>query len=183
MVNTSQRGPKLMLLVAVLAGTVLISDLGASAQQAPANIVSTLPAEASAPSDATPPTTSFSPSSVGNWHAFESTYYKRKWGIDIIGVRLVSSGSMLRFTYWVLNAEKAQMLNDKRWNPYLVDGATGAKLGVPEMEMVGKLRQTASPENGRIYWMVFGNPNRLVKAGNQVDVVIGSLRAEGIAVE
>jgi hypothetical protein len=35
MVNTSQRGPKLMLLVAVLAGTVLISDLGASAQQAP----------------------------------------------------------------------------------------------------------------------------------------------------
>jgi len=31
--------------------------------------------------------------------------------------------------------------------------------------------------------MVFGNPNRLVKAGNQVDVVIGSFRAEGIAVE
>jgi hypothetical protein len=183
MVNTLKRGPKLMILVAVLAATVLNSDLGASAQQAPADVVGAPPSGASAPLEATPPTTSLSPSSVGNWHAFESSYYKRKWGIDIIGVRLVSSGSMLRFTYRVLDADKARMLNDKRWNPYLVDGATGAKLGVPEMEMVGKLRQTASPEKGRIYWMVFGNPNRLVKAGNQVDVVIGSFRAEGMVVE
>jgi hypothetical protein len=60
---------------------------------------------------------------------------------------------------------------------------SGAKLGVPEMDKVGKLRQSSEPENGLIYWMVFGNPSQLVKAGNRVDVVIGDFRANGIVVE
>jgi hypothetical protein len=90
---------------------------------------------------------------------------------------------MLRFSYRVLDPERAKPLNDKRWNPYLVDEATGAKLGVPEMDKVGKLRQTGPTEMGRIYWMVFGNPGLLVKHGNRVDVVIGDFRADGIVVE
>jgi hypothetical protein len=85
--------------------------------------------------------------------------------------------------YKVIDADKAGMLNDKRWNPYLVDEATGAKLGIPEMEKVGKLRQTAPPKNGQVDWMVFGNPGQLVKAGNRVDVVIGDFRADGMVVE
>lgn len=112
-----------------------------------------------------------------------AAYYKRKWGVDVVGIRLVSSGAMLRFSYRVIDAEKAKPLNDKRWNPYLVDEATGAKLGVPEMDKVGKLRQTGATEEGRIYWMVFGNPGQLVKHGNLVDVVIGNFRADGIVVE
>jgi len=123
------------------------------------------------------------PASSANWHAFDSSYYKRKWGVEIIGVRLVSSKGMLRFDYRMLDAEKAKTLNDKKFNPYLVDEVSGAKLGVPEMDKVGKLRQSSEPENGQIYWMVFGNPSQLVKLGNRVDVVIGDFRASGIVVE
>ena len=132
---------------------------------------------------ATPLQPSSTAAAITNWHAFEGGYFKRKWGVDIIGVRLVSSGSMIRFTYQVLDAEKAKTLNEKRWNPFLIDPASGAKLGVPEMEKVGKLRQSSPPEDGRNYWMVFGNPGGLVKRGNRVSVVIGGFRADGLVVE
>ncbi len=90
---------------------------------------------------------------------------------------------MVRFTYRVVDANKAEALNNKRWNPYLIDEKTGTKFAVPTLEQVGPLRQTAAPENGRLYWVIFGNPGDLVKPGNRVDVVIGDFRAEGLVVE
>jgi hypothetical protein len=51
------------------------------------------------------------------------------------------------------------------------------------MEKVGELRQTATPELGREYWMVFANRGKLVKPGQRVDVMIGPFRAEGLTVE
>ena len=51
------------------------------------------------------------------------------------------------------------------------------------MEKVGQLRQTATPENGREYWMVFSNRSHIVKPGNRVTVVIGTFRAQGLVVE
>jgi hypothetical protein len=176
-------GGRTALLLAFLVVTVLIVSTGVNAQQDPTKPETTAPIAPSPPALSASSRISSGPASGANWHAFDSTYYKRKWGVEIIGVRRVSSGAMLRFNYRVLDAERATTLNDKRWNPFLVDEATGAKLGIPEMEKVGKLRQSSPPENGHIYWMVFGNPNQLVKAGNRVDVVIGSFRAEGIVVE
>jgi len=164
--------------------TLLMFSASGSAQQdsaAPENHVGSTSAPAVTAS--TSSKTDSGPASSANWHAFDSTYYKRKWGVEIIGVRLVSSKGMLRFDYCVLDAEKAKTLNDKKFNPYLVDEVSGAKLGVPEMDKVGKLRQSSEPGNGQIYWMVFGNPSQLVKAGNRVDVVIGDFRAKGIVVE
>lgn len=153
-----------------------------SAQEESAKPGSSASGASPAPAQPSPKSPS-SPASAANWHALDASYYKRRWGVEIIGVRLVSSKSMLRFNYRVLDSDKAKTLNDKRWNPYLVDESTGAKLGIPEMDKVGKLRQSSEPENGQIYWMVFGNPSKLVKAGNRVDVVIGDFRAEGIVVE
>ena len=164
---------------------LLIFSASGNSQQNPAQPES--PASTSTPvstnAAAAPVKATSKPASSANWHAFDSTYYKRKWGVEIIGVRLVSSRGMLRFDYRVLDAAKAKTLNDKKFNPYLVDEVTGSKLGVPEMDKVGKLRQSSEPENGQIYWMVFGNPSQLVKAGNRVDVVIGDFRVEGIVVE
>jgi hypothetical protein len=164
---------------------LLIFSASGNAQQNPAQPES--PVSTSTPASANvaaaPVKPASKPSSSANWHAIDSTYYKRKWGVEIIGVRLVSSKGMLRFDYRVLDAEKAKTLNDKKFNPYLVDEVSGAKLGVPEMDKVGKLRQSSEPENGLIYWMVFGNPSQLVKAGNRVDLVIGDFRANGIVVE
>ena len=121
--------------------------------------------------------------SASAWHARQGSFYKRNWGVDIVGVKSVSSGSMLRFSYRVLDADKAKAFNDKKAIPYLVDEATGARFFIPEMEKVGKLRQTAPPVNGRIYWMVFGNAGKLLKTGSHVDVVIGKVRVDGLVVE
>ncbi|MBI3449617.1 MAG: hypothetical protein HY049_11970 [Acidobacteria bacterium] len=111
------------------------------------------------------------------------TYYQNVWGVDILGVKPVSSGTMIRFSYRVVDATKAKTLNDKSLSPLLVDQKTNAALVVPVMEKVGQLRQTSTPENGREYWILFSNKGNFVKAGSRVDVVIGSFRANGLIVE
>jgi hypothetical protein len=111
------------------------------------------------------------------------TYRARRFGVDHLRVRSVSSGSSLEFRYRVVDPDKAQLLTDKRAKPVMIDPATGNKLEVPTMEKIGELRQTATPEQGREYWMVFANRGKLVRPGQRVDVIIGSFRAEGLTVE
>lgn len=108
---------------------------------------------------------------------------RRLWGIEDVHVRYTASGEMVRFSYRIVDAEKAKMLNEKKNEPYMVVLKTGAKLAVPETEKVGKLRQTAAPKNGREYWMVFTNTGRLVQPGDHVDIVIGTFRANELVVE
>jgi hypothetical protein len=110
-------------------------------------------------------------------------YYARRFGVDDLRVRSISSGSSLEFRYRVVDAQKATMLTDKRAKPYLIDQKTGNRLAVPTMEKIGELRQTAAPEAGREYWMIFSNPGKLVKPGERVDVVIGAFRASSLTVE
>lgn len=110
-------------------------------------------------------------------------YYEATWGVDIVGVKAVESGTMLRFSYRVTDASKAQPLNDKKSMPYLYDYNSRARLEVPSMEKVGQLRQSAPVQEGQTYWMVFANQQRLVKPGSRVDIVIGSFHARGILVE
>jgi len=115
--------------------------------------------------------------------ANRDVYFKRRWGVEIVGVRVVSSGSLIRFSYRVLDAGKAKDLNDKKLEPRLIDETTGVMLQIPVMEKVGQLRQTAAAENGRQYWMVFSNKGRYVNAGDRVDIVIGKFRVNGLVVE
>jgi hypothetical protein len=110
-------------------------------------------------------------------------YRARRFGVDHLRVRSVASGSSLEFRYRVVDPDKAQLLTDKRAKPVMIDQATGYKLEVPTMEKIGELRQTATPEQGREYWMVFANRGKLVRPGQRVDVIIGSFRAEGLTVE
>ncbi len=90
---------------------------------------------------------------------------------------------MIRFTYHVLDADKARVLNDKKFEPSLIDPQAGVKLVVPALENVGQLRQSAPPEAGKSYWMVFSNKGRLVKRGDHVSVVIGDFHADGLVVD
>lgn len=108
---------------------------------------------------------------------------RRIWGIEDLHIRSTASGEMIRFSYRVADADKASVLNDKQIEPYLVVLKTGDKLQVPETEKVGKLRQTAKPENGREYWMVFTNVRKVLKPGDRVDIVIGPFRATQLIVE
>ena len=61
--------------------------------------------------------------------------------------------------------------------------ATGNVLSVPAMENVGELRTGAAPEADRTYFMIFGNPGRLVKSGSRVSVVAGALHIDGLIVD
>jgi hypothetical protein len=110
-------------------------------------------------------------------------YYKLVWGIDALSVKLVESGELVRFAWRALDPDKALVLNDKKLEPALIDPQAGVSLAVPAMEKIGQLRQSAPPEAGKSYWMVFSNKGRLVKRGDRVNVVIGPFRAEGLAVD
>ncbi len=110
-------------------------------------------------------------------------YYQNVWGIDSIRVRSAESGELIRFNYHVVDAAKAAQLNDKKAVPTLVAPRAGVSLVIPSLEKVGQLRQSGTPEDGKVYWMAFSNPRRSVKAGDRVNVVIGQFHADGLIVE
>ena len=110
-------------------------------------------------------------------------YYGLVWGVDDLVVRWGESGEVIRVSYRVLDADKAKTLNDKKNEPALIDPRAGVKLVVPSMENVGQLRQSAPPENGKSYWMVFSNKGRLVRRGDHVNLVIGPFHADRLVVD
>jgi len=180
MFECSTNYPKKMLLAGLLASTVFFcSALTKAAQgddKAAAQPASAVPAAPPAPK-ATLPT----PSAFRNQHQID--YLKRRWGIDNVVVRTTASGVLVRFSYRVVDAEKAAPINDKSKSPYMIEEKTGLALQIPEMEKVGQLRQTARPENGREYWMAFSNKGKYIKPGSRVDIVIGRFRINNLVVE
>lgn len=111
------------------------------------------------------------------------SYYQMNLGIDPVEVKQVSSGLMIRFSYRVVNEEKAKLLTDKKLEPYLLDERAHVKLVIPTLEKVGQLRQTGALENGKTYWMVFSNKGEYVRVGDRVSVVMGNVRVDGLVVE
>ncbi len=105
------------------------------------------------------------------------------WGVDSLAVKSAESGEIIRFTYRIVDTEKAKALNDKKNEPSLIDPAAGVKLVVPSLEKVGKLRQSSTPEAGKVYWMAFSNKGGYVKPGHRINVVIGEFRADGLIVQ
>jgi hypothetical protein len=110
-------------------------------------------------------------------------YYEGVWGVDSLTVKAVESGELIRFSWHVLDPNKAAPIHDKKANPFLLDSQAQVKLVVPTMEKVGQLRQSSTPIEGKSYWMAFSNPGRRVKPGDRVSVVIGPFHAIGLVVE
>ena len=110
-------------------------------------------------------------------------FYQAAWGIDKLLVRRTASGSLVRFSYRVTDAERAKPLGEKEATPQLIAPTRGVALQIPVMENVGQLRQTGAPVVGKEYWMVFSNKGDVVKVDDRVDVVIGSFHVDGLLVE
>jgi hypothetical protein len=111
----------------------------------------------------------------------ESTF-----GISVEGLRLSAAGSMLDFRYRVLDAKKAAPLLDGRIQPYLLDEAHGAKLGVPDTPVLGRIRQTARNNNiltDRTYFIMFGNPGKVLHSGDKVTLLIGQVKITDLTVQ
>jgi hypothetical protein len=162
-------GTKLMLLAGALASSFLVSTARAQTTAAPAGQAT---AAAAGPR--------YQPN---RFAGRAGKYYGLVWGVDSLGLKAVESGEVIRFTYRVLDPDKAKILNDKKTEPFLIDPKAQVKLVVPSMEKVGQLRQSSTPEAGKSYWMAFSNKGRLVKRGDQVSVVIGKFRADGLVVD
>ena len=164
-----------------LPGLLLAGVLGALPAARAAEPVAAPPAPPAAKRVATADDGAKAP--AASWHARQGLRFQRTWGVDVVGVRRVSSGLMLRFDYRVVAPEKASVLTDRRNRPYLIDEKTGIALAVPAMEKVGELRQVAQLEPNRTYYIIFGNPGAVVKHGAKVTVVAGRFRAEGLEVD
>ncbi len=116
-------------------------------------------------------------------HPRANTLFKRRWGVELLGVRRASAGYMLELRYRVLDAKKAQPLFLRGAKPLLIDEATGARSFVPAPATVGPLRSSNPPREGSIYWIFFANPGKRIHSCDLVTVVIGDLRAEGLVVD
>jgi hypothetical protein len=165
---------KSALLAALLASNGMLSNVLAQAPPGnPAPATPAQPAAAAAPHRYQP----------ARFAGRAGTYYRLIWGVESLGVKWTESGEVIRFSYRVLDPEKAKTLNDKQFEPSLIDPQAGVSLVVPTMDKIGKLRQSSTPEAGKSYWMAFSNKGRLVKRGHRVSVVIGKFRADGLVVD
>jgi hypothetical protein len=109
--------------------------------------------------------------------------YGATGGIENLKVQQTASGTLLRFSYRVLDPNKAKALHDKKATPYLIHQKTGAMLKIPEMPNLGMMRPTEDNlVKGQECWLVFSNKG-FVKPGDRVDLVIGNLRFIGLVVQ
>jgi hypothetical protein len=163
-----------MLLAGVLASGMLVLRAGAQS-----------PAPAGRPAQADKPATTAVRSHYrpNRFAGRAGEYYRLIWGIDSLSVRWTESGEVIKFTFRVLDADKAKPLNDKKLEPSLIDETAHVKLVVPMVDKVGLLRQTSDPEVGKTYWMVFSNKGGYVKRGDRVSILIGKFRADGLVVD
>ncbi len=111
------------------------------------------------------------------------TTYAQVWGVDKLRASYTSSGNLIRFSYRVLNPKLAKPLGDHENTPEMVGIRSNAVLHIPTMEKIGPLRQMSAADAGKEYWMVFSNKGNLVKPGDEVSVIIGKFRADGLIVE
>jgi hypothetical protein len=108
-----------------------------------------------------------------------------KWGVEIISLYLTAANYMIDFRFRVVDVEKSKIFFDHRVKPYLEVERSHAKLPVPMADKVGAFRATNRGKNikpNSIYYIVFGNPDAHVKAGDKVSMVIGDFKAEHLTV-
>src|SRR6266853_2175686 len=164
-----------MLLAGVLASGILVLPAGA---QSPAPDGTT--AHVAKPSAAAGAPFRNQPVRIANR---ARAFYGLVWGVESLSVKAVESGEIIRFSFHVIDADKAKTLNDKRIDPVLIAPEKGVKLVVPSLEQVGMLRQMSTPGEGKSYWWAFSNSGRLVRRGDRVNIVIGQFHAENLTVE
>jgi predicted secreted protein len=108
---------------------------------------------------------------------------EERWGIKALTIRPTAEGFFIDFRYRIVDAEKAAPLFSPTTKPLLIDENTGAVMAVPTVPKVGSMRSTRKPIKDRGYTILFANPNKHIKPGHKVTVVIGDYRAEHLIVE
>lgn len=109
---------------------------------------------------------------------------KKKFGIEIMSLRLSSAGYMVDFRYRILDTEKSKYLMQEDLQPYIIDPETSRKFFVPSHPKVGSMRAISSePKQGRSYFIMFANTDRLLKTGKKITIVLGDLKIANLTVQ
>lgn len=98
------------------------------------------------------------------------------YGVEVMGAHLSGSGYVVDVRYRVLDATKAQPMLDRKVRPVLINETNGERFYVPQPPIVGALRQTARNNNivvGKIYFMLFANPDKRIKNGDKLTMMVG----------
>ena len=170
-----QSFPKVLKWNSVAGVTLLVGLLGNSMFSAP------LQAQSQSPEALPSQRAEASRYHMNQMPARAAAYYGGTWGVDSFSVKTVESGELVKFSYRVVDADKAKVINDKKQEAFLESGHV--RLVIPSLEKVGQLRQSSTPVQGMSYWMAFSNPGRPVKKGDRVNIVIGQFHANGLLVE
>lgn len=108
------------------------------------------------------------------------------YGIRLDGLRLSAHGYLLDLRYRVTDPDKAAPLLDAKKKVQLIDSARNAKLGVPESPVIGGMRQTSRNRviyTDRDYFVLFVNPGRAVRSGDQLDLAVDGVKIAQLTVE
>ena len=150
------RGNKPTLLVSVLVSGLLMSTAGA--RTVPYRYV-THPAVAQARQD-----------------------YTHTWGVDSLSVKSVESGNTIRFSYRVLDPDRAKAFHETGKEPSLIDPRADVTLPAVSPGKAGRLPRSSTLEAGKWYGLAFSNKGRVVQPGHRVSVIIGQFRADDLVV-
>lgn len=106
-----------------------------------------------------------------------------RWGVEVVALRRTAGGYLLDFRYRVKDPAKAKPLFDTRVPPTALEQRSGARFIVPAPPKLGPLRPTKNIQTDKIYFILFANPDRFVKPGDQVTVTIGGFQAKDLRVQ
>jgi len=109
-----------------------------------------------------------------------------QYGIRVTGLHLSAHGYVLDLRYRVVDRERAAPLLDSKKKVYLLDEAHSAKLGVPESPVIGGMRQTSRNNvvyTDRDYFILFVNPGRAVRPGDQLKLAVDNMTIATLKVE
>lgn len=107
-------------------------------------------------------------------------------GIEFVGLQLTAESFMIDLRYRVKDPAKSAVLVDQKIRPVLVNESTGDRYYVPQAPKIGPLRQTATPrhpvQTGKVYFMLFANPDRKLQVGEKVTLYAGDAVLKGLVV-
>lgn len=149
------------------------------ARRAAAMLMMSLPlaaaAQADAPAAASPPVAAPVPQRLEDF------------GVELVAVRLSGADFLIDVRYRVRDVAKAQALLERKIHPVLVNEATGDRFYIPQAPKVGTLRQSATSKQpaqlDKVYFMLFANPDRKLRAGEKVTLHAGESTVRGLLVQ
>ena len=109
-----------------------------------------------------------------------------RYGVEIVAVRRSAADAIVDIRYTVVDSDKAAFMMDRTLDAYLLDQASGTVVEVPNTSRIGPLRQTmrfGKPEAGRTYFLLFGNPDHLMRQGSLVTLTVGDMKIRDLEVE